>query len=289
MKRVVVRSSRIVRRPLRRQGPRKAPLCCTKEMKDAVEGGSLRLASSKNDPSPGNLPKPHSANPFPSLAEATENLELSARLRSFSNNFSVIGALWCSLSMAALSMAPIDDVYKDTERIDNAGCTDGSAVIVRRRTTIMIPKQAPAPQKASRERRRTPVLVKYFGLSESLLEDIYMSLWSASFFASAIGLGLSTVVAGIVASTAPGYIKVFVRRHSDIIVAIPLFQAFSGAFAFAGLTVGLDEARGEPVSYIGYIGTIGGTAIIGKATLDVLKGYKAYRAAGKLIPPPKQP
>ena len=185
-------------------------------------------------------------------------------------------------------MAPIDDVYKDTERIENAGRTESGAVIVRRRTAIMLPRemQERSPKK---ERRRTPVLVKYFGISEPLLEDIYMGLWSASFFASAIGLGLSTVVAGIVASTAPTYIKVFVRRHSNIILAIPAFQAFSGVAAFAGLTVGLDEARGEPVSYIGYVGTIGGTAIVGKATLDALKGYKAYRAAGKLISPPKQP
>jgi hypothetical protein len=298
MKRVAVRSARIVRRPLRRPGYTKTPSNDTKEAKDVVEGFSLPSSSSKNDPLPANVTKgegiestvkPPSTNPFPSLTQATKDIDLSARLRSFSNNFSVIGALWCSLSMAALSMAPIDDVYKDTERIENAGCTEGSAVIVRRRTTIMIPKHMPAPRKAPGERRRTPVLVKYFGLNESLLEDIYMALWSASFFASAIGLGLSTVVAGIVASTAPGYIKIFVRRHSNIILAIPVFQAFSGAFAFAGLTVGLDEARGEPVSYIGYIGTIGGTAIIGKATFDVLKGYKAYRAAGKIISTPKQP
>ncbi|CAB9515131.1 expressed unknown protein [Seminavis robusta] len=229
--------------------------------------------------------EPPLTNPFNLLAASTENVELSSRLRAFSNNFGIIGALWCTLSISALSVAPIDDVYKDTERIENIS-PESTAVLVHRRTTKLV---VPTPKPPPDGRRRKPVLVKYFGMSEHLLEDIYMASWSASFFASAIGLGLSTVVSGIVASTAPAYVKIFVRRHSDILLAIPMCQALSSGCAGIGLSVGLDEARGEPVSFIGFAGTIGGAAVVGNATFKVLKGYKAYRAAGKLSAAPKQP
>ena len=71
-------------------------------------------------------------------------------------------------------------------------------------------------------------------------------------------------------------------------MALPVCQGLSSGFAAVGLTVGLDEARGEPVSWIGYIGTIAGATIVGSSTLKVLRGYKASRAAGKLsVPVPK--
>lgn len=155
-----------------------------------------------------------------------------------------------------------------------------SVMEIRRRRTSL---NAPPPD----TRVRKPILVKYFGIPEQYLQDIYVGCWSVSFFASAIGLGLSTVVAGIVASTAPAYVKIFVRRHSDILLALPMCQGISSGFAAVGLSVGLDEARGEPVAWIGYLGTIIGGTIVGRSTFTVLKGYKASRAAGKLsVPPP---
>ena len=253
------------------------------------------IGSSKNSTKPADTPpspekptplaeEPPLTNPFHLLAHATENIDLSSRLRAFSNNFAVIGALWCTLSITALTMAPIDDVYKNTGRVEAepvVGVSLSAMELRRRRTSVNVPPPD--------TRIRKPVLVKYFGVPEQYLQDIYMACWSASFFTSAIGLGLSTVVAGIVAATAPAYVKIFVRRHSDILLALPLCQGMSSGFAAVGLSVGLDEARGEPVSWIGYLGTIAGGTIVGRSTLNVLRGYKASRAAGKLsVPtPPK--
>lgn len=245
---------------------------------------STTTSNEPGDPTPPETetPKPVAedpplANPFHLLAHATENIDLSSRLRSYSNNLSIVGALWCTLSITALTMAPIDDVYKETRRMENttAKTEGGHTVIIQRRQTSI---NMPPPD----HRKRQPVLVKYFGIPEQYLEDIYMACWSASFFTSAIGLGLSTVVTGIVAATAPAFVKLFVRRHSDVLLAMPFCQALSSGFGAVGLTVGLDEARGEPVSWIGYIGTIAGAVILGGSTRKVLRGYKAARTSGRL-------
>ena len=77
-------------------------------------------------------------------------------------------------------------------------------------------------------------------------------------------------------------------RIFSILIALTICQGISSGFAAIGLTVGLDEARGEPVSWIGYIGSVGGAAVVGGAAFQVSKGYKASRAAGKVqIAPPK--
>ena len=120
------------------------------------------------------------------------------------------------------------------------------------------------------------------GVPKDRLEDIYLASWAASFYTSGIGLGLSTLVAGIVAATAPAYVKIFVRRHSDILIALPIFQALSIGFAGAGLFIGLDDTRGEPVSWIGLVGTVAGGLIMGVSTSRVLWGYRAARTTGKL-------
>lgn len=251
---------------------------------------STKPADKPKEPT-GDL-EPPLTNPFPLLAHATEHHDLASRLRAFSNTFAVIGALWCSLSIGALAQAPIDDVYKDTDRIDNLDPVQPPksvlAAVRWRKATSRAAVENEANKKRTGPKRRPPVLVKYFGVPEEYLEDIYMACWAASFYTSAMGLALSTVVAGIVASTAPAYVKIFVRRHSDILMALPVCQALSSGFAGVGLAVGLDEARGEPLSWIGYIGTVAGGVVVGNSTLKVLKGYKASRAAGKLsTPPPK--
>lgn len=178
-------------------------------------------------------------------------------------------------------MTPIEDVYKETERADGQQQQHQQQ---RKQTATH-----DDGMDKRRSHRRRPILVKYFGVPEPYLEDFYMAAWSCSFFSSAVGLGLSTVVAGLVASTAPSYIKIFVRRHSDILIALPICQGLSSGFAAIGLSVGLDEARGEPVSWIGYIGTIVATSVVGGSTFQVLKGYKASRKAGKVqITSPKE-
>lgn len=60
-----------------------------------------------------------SNNPFPLLAHATENIDLSSRLRSYSNTFGIIGALMCSLSISALSMMPMERRPKKQNDADN--------------------------------------------------------------------------------------------------------------------------------------------------------------------------
>jgi hypothetical protein len=127
-----------------------------------------------------------------------------------------------------------------------------------------------------------PMLTRYLGLSRDQLEDFYIACWAASFYTSGVGLGLSTVVAGVVAATAPSYVKIFVRRHSDLLVALPACQAISGALAGLGLFVGLDEARGEPVSWIGVLGIYAWSVLLGGSTVRVLRDYKKARAAGKV-------
>lgn len=319
MKRFVARSSQLARR-VRRRSPlssKRTPPLTSHNLKN-IEGAkiqtkpeppSVKSVDSATKKPEAKLPsessskpaekskalaeEPPLTNPFPLLAHATENIDLSSRLRAFSNNFAVIGALWCTLSISALSFSPIDDVYKDTERIDNitpaqanSNSTYLSAVRWRRATTRAVSPPEPASERpCGGQRKRPPILVKYFGIPETYLEDIYVACWSASFFTSAIGLGLSTVIAGIVAATAPAYIKIFVRRNSEILLALPVCQGLSSGFAAVGLSVGLDEARGEPISWIGYVGTVAGGAIVGSSTMKVLKGYKASRAAGKLSTP----
>jgi hypothetical protein len=202
-----------------------------------------------------------SNNPFPLLAHATENIDLSSRLRSYSNTFGIIGALMCSLSISALSMMPMERRPKKQNDADNNDETNKT----------LIKKGA-----------GQPMLVTYLGLTRDQLEDLYITFWAASFYTSGVGLGLSTVVAGVVAATAPSYVKIFVRRHSDLLVALPICQAISGGFAGLGLFVGLDEARGEPVSWIGILGVYAWSVLLGGSTVRVLKDYKKARAAGKV-------
>jgi hypothetical protein len=200
-----------------------------------------------------------SSNPFPLLAHATENIDLSSRLRSYSNTFGIIGALMCTLSISALSMMPMERPTKQ----DDSESDDETSIALS--------------QGAGR-----PMLTRYLGLSRDQLEDLYIACWAASFYTSGVGLGLSTVVAGVVAATAPSYVKIFVRRHSDLLVALPVCQAVSGALAGIGLFVGLDEARGEPVSWIGVLGIYAWSVLLGGSTVRVLRDYKKARAAGKV-------
>lgn len=316
MKIFAARSSRLIRRSM--QGRRSHPFLLTPHKRNRLstnssspkkpESSTLKSTESASKKAETKVPAPLEeataqaekpkdpagdlplTNPFPLLAHATEHHDLASRLRAFSNTFAVIGALWCSLSIGALAQAPIDDIYKDTDRIDNLDPVQPPksvlAAVRWRKATSRAAVEA--QQNQPKNKRRPPVLVKYFGVPEEYLEDIYMACWSASFYTSAIGLALSTVVAGIVASTAPAYVKIFVRRHSDILMALPVCQGLSSGFAGVGLAVGLDEARGEPLSWIGYIGTVAGGLVVGNSTLKVLRGYKASRAAGKLsTPPPK--
>ena len=208
-------------------------------------------------------------NPFPFLAHTTENIDLASRLRSYSNTFGIIGALMCTLSITALTMMPVESIP------DN----DGFAHVAAASSTTS------SSRKLVKAREPSPILVKYFGVPKHHLEDAYIASWAASFYTSGIGLGLATLVAGIVAATAPAYVKIFVRRHSDILIALPIFQALSIGFAGVGLFVGLDDTRGEPVSWIGLLGTVAGGGILTLSTARVLRGYHAARTAGKLSAP----
>ncbi|KAI2502663.1 hypothetical protein MHU86_11788 [Fragilaria crotonensis] len=220
------------------------------------------------DGNSGTYARPPLWNPFPFLAHTTENIDLASRLRSYSNTFGIIGALMCTLSITALTMMPVESIPDE-----------GFAQIA---TTGSTPSTS---RKLVKAREPSPILVKYFGVPKHHLEDAYIASWAASFYTSGIGLGLATLVAGIVAATAPAYVKIFVRRHSDILIALPIFQALSIGFAGVGLFLGLDETRGEPVSWIGLLGTAAGGGILTVSTARVLRGYHAARTAGKLSPP----
>lgn len=235
-------------------------------------------------------------NPFPFLAHATENIDLASRLRSYSNTFGIIGALMCTLSITALTMMPVeaipdDSTYYRHQHQQKQDDETSSAIGAASATSQVAPNSVPLPPKPTtrtqtqtmtKKREPSPILVKYLGFPKDLLEDFYIASWAASFYTSGIGLGLATLVAGIVAATAPSYVKIFVRRHSDILIALPIFQALSIGFAGVGLFLGLDESRGEPVSWIGLIGTAAGGAILTASTWRVLRGYHAARTAGKL-------
>ena len=107
--------------------------------------------------------EPPLLNPFPLLAHATENIDLTSCLRSYSNTFGIIGALMCTLSMQALSFNPMED--NDLPKVHD---TDQDTMT----------------------RKRTPILVKYLRIPEKYLQDMYIASWAVSFFSSAIGLGL---------------------------------------------------------------------------------------------------
>jgi hypothetical protein len=225
-----------------------------------------------SDSNSGAYPPPPLLNPFPFLAHTTENIDLASRLRSYSNTFGIIGALMCTLSITALTMMPVESIPEQQgfDHVTTAASTTSSRKLVK-------------------AREPSPILVKYLGIPKHHLEDAYIASWAASFYTSGIGLGLATLVAGIVAATAPAYVKIFVRRHSDILIALPIFQALSIGFAGVGLFLGLDDTRGEPVSWIGLLGTVAGGGILTVSTARVLRGYHAARTAGKLSAAPVVP
>ena len=208
----------------------------------------------------------------------------------------------CTLSITALTMMPVEAIPDDSkyhhqhqqqqgDETSAATTTGGAATQTATNNSVSISPTPTRKQIMMKKREPSPILVKYLGFPKDLLEDFYIASWAASFYTSGIGLGLATLVAGIVAATAPSYVKIFVRRHSDILIALPIFQALSIGFAGVGLFLGLDESRGEPVSWIGLIGTAAGGGILTTATWRVLRGYHAARTAGKLstITPPAPP
>jgi hypothetical protein len=126
-------------------------------------------------------------------------------------------------------------------------------------------------------------LVKYFGFPREFLEDVYIASWAAAFYTSVTALGLSGLVAATVAATAPSYIKIFVRRHSGILVLLPVLSSLSMGFSSLGLMIGLDETRGTPISWIGVVGTIFGGSLLLGSTVQVLRCYRATQVSGKFL------
>jgi hypothetical protein len=258
----VFRCNHGIQKPNKPDVPAKATPSVGVRATDQVSGKAF-------DSNSGAYAPPPLWNPFPFLAHTTENIDLGSRLRSYSNTFGIIGALMCTLSITALTMMPVESIPDE-----------GFAPLAN------VASGAPSTsRKLAKAREPSPILVKYFGVPKQHLEDVYIASWAASFYTSGIGLGLATLVAGIVAATAPAYVKIFVRRHSDILIALPIFQALSIGFAGVGLFLGLDETRGEPVSLIGLLGTVAGGGILTVSTARVLRGYHAARTAGKLSPP----
>jgi hypothetical protein len=216
------------------------------------------------------------------------NTDLSLRLPSYSNTFGIIGALLCTLSITALTMMPVELDFESEDHFNNLSSSSSlslSSSSNHRRVTILTQRRSLLPFPSNQSQRRscspTLLLVKYLGISKHYLEDVYIASWAAAFYTSVTALGLSGLVAATVAATAPSYIKIFVRRHSGILVLLPVLSSLSMGFSSLGLMVGLDETRGTPISWIGVIGTLFGRSLLLGSTVQVLRCYRATRMSGK--------
>lgn len=193
---------------------------------------------------------------------------LSDKVDSVTRTFGVVAALMSSLSAALIAAGGYsswgEKMGSDKRNTAKPGETVGVA------------EHIAATQKVS----GTSLLVSW-GVPREELHGIYTACCAGSFYSSVTAMGLSAVINAWLAATPPGGVRHFVRSHSLFIVTVPGLLGLSTGLAGVALFIGLDRAKGTPISYIGLGGTTVGGILIGSAWL---RGWNCtYRLLTNLL------
>ena len=210
-------------------------------------------------------------NPWPGLASCTGGEELARRVETYATTFGIVSALMCGLSAAALAATPVRS--EEPGQRQQVQCTGAEEQEGRARA------QAAVPHARS--------LLIGCGVPPALLEDLYIGACASSFYSGMCGLGLSTVALAWNAVTPAQGAAAFVVRHSRMLVGIPFFTAASVGLSGAAMFVGVDLARGRPLSYIGLGGTAAAGLMVFGATGRGMQGaHRAIATARAGLRPP---
>jgi len=198
-------------------------------------------------------------NPWVDLANVTtDNTLLSFKIDSVTRTFGVVAALMSSLSAAALTVTPAADDKGEDKEITISPTTRG-----------LIEHVAYTNHVAG-----TSLLVSW-GISARDTHDMYVSCCAGSFYSSVCAMGLSAVINAWLAATPLCGTRYFLYYHSVMICCIPGLLAFSTGLSGVALFIGLDRAKGTPISYIGLGGTFIGGVFMGSATVrGMLSTYR---------------
>ena len=207
----------------------------------------------------------------------TDDTLLSFKVESVTRTFGVVAALMCSLSAASLVVIPSasmddddDDEYEREAIATPVATTSDSEIISDMEaspTTTAKTTTTTTTRSASTHVSKSSLLVHWVGLSPKTTHDWYTASCAGAFYSSVCAMGLSAVINAWLAATPVGCTRQFVQYHSWMICSIPGFLAISTGLAGVSLFIGLDRAKGTPISYIGLGGTVLGGVIIGSATV----------------------
>lgn len=205
----------------------------------------------------------------------TDDTLLSFKVESVTRTFGVVAALMCSLSAASLVVIPSasmddddDDEYEREAIATPVATTSDSEIISDMEASpTTTAKTTTTTRSASTHVSKSSLLVHWVGLSPKTTHDWYTASCAGAFYSSVCAMGLSAVINAWLAATPVGCTRQFVQYHSWMICSIPGFLAISTGLAGVSLFIGLDRAKGTPISYIGLGGTVLGGVIIGSATV----------------------
>ena len=214
-------------------------------------------------------------NPWIDMADVTDDDILAFKVESVTRTFGVVAALMCSLSAAALAVMPASAPTEDEDLNDEEALFTNMRELSHNNNHDSIRQEEETILESILQHLMnvmntnhvagTSLLVSW-GVPAKQLSDIYSACCAASFYSSVCAMGLSAVLNAWLGCTPAGGTKHFVRYHSLVICSIPGFLAISTGLAGVALFIGLDRAKGTPISYIGLGGTLLGGIMIGSAT-----------------------
>lgn len=190
-------------------------------------------------------------NPWIDMANATDDAILAFKVESVTRTFGVMAALMASLSAAALAVTPSstnDEDYENDEALLANNIREVSST-EQPAQELTILEDILQHIVSSNDVAGTSLLVSW-GVPPKKLSDIYSACSAASFCSSISAVGLASALNAWLGCTPPGGTKYFVRYHSLAICCIPALLAISTGLAGAALFIGLDRAKGTPISYI---------------------------------------
>ena len=191
-------------------------------------------------------------NPWPGLAACLEGEALAVRIREYSSTYTIVSALICAVSAAALVEAP------PSKPEDSAAARD---------------EDIGKPERS---------LLVESGVPRSCLGDLYAGACASSLYAGICSLGLSCVACAWHAMTPPCGVASFARRNSVMLCVIPGLAAVSATAIGAAMYIHIDATRGRPLSHIGLAGTGLATAMVLGGTVRGMRGaHRAIAAALK--------
>ena len=189
-------------------------------------------------------------NPWPGLAACLGPGEaLAVRIREYSSTYTIVSALICAVSAAALVEAP------------SSKPEDSDAAAAR-------------GEKIGNKPERSLLVAS--GVPRSSLADLYAGACASALYAGICSLGLSCVACAWHAMTPPCGVASFARRNSVMLCVIPGLTAVSATAIGAAMYIHIDATRGRPLSHIGLAGTGLATAMVLGGTVRGMRG--AHRA-----------